>query len=91
MLKKEGLGERSLSPAPKVTPMLNVNPAYSTFPHRAKAAQKLARWIAHGVERKKTVALAGRYRLWAQDLGTEIRVGFHGQGQPLVVVRREAP
>lgn len=85
MCKKEGLGKQSL-PQPLEDEMEQSH--YIIFPNRTKAAERLARMLVRGGRSKKTVALAGRYRLWAQTTETEIRVGFHGKGQPLMVVRR---
>jgi len=50
-------------------------------------ARRLAGYVLKG-ETKKACSLAGRYRLWTQATETEIRVGRHGKGQPLVVLRQ---
>jgi len=50
-----------------------------------REARRLADYILDG-DTKKSVALAGRLRLWTQDTGTEIRVGRHGNHTPLRVI-----
>jgi hypothetical protein len=60
---------------------------------KEKQAQKMARWLqedlARGIKQsKRTVRLAGQARLWANCDNEQILVGYHGRGQPVVVLAR---
>ena len=60
---------------------------------KEKQAERLARWIKEDLARgerrsKRTIRLAGQARLWACLNEQSILVGFHGRGQPVVVLAK---
>jgi hypothetical protein len=64
-----------------------LHPTEEATPH-TKEALRLARMLVGAGTTKRSVALAGKYRLWARYGKTEILVGCHGNGTPLIVLRR---
>lgn len=69
------------------------NKGGSAMTWKEKQAEKMARWLkddlAKGVARsKRTIRLAGQARLWACSDDEHILVGYHGRGNPVVVLER---
>lgn len=56
--------------------------------YREKMARRLARHLAKHGRTKASVALAGKARLWAMCDTTHILVGYHGNGNPVIVQQR---
>ena len=53
--------------------------------YRERMARRLARGLARHGRTKASVALAGKCRLWATCDRETILVGYHGNGNPVVV------
>ena len=50
-----------------------------------RETKRLARAVLAG-DTKKSVALAGKFRLWSQAFEHELRIGRHGNHTPILIV-----
>ena len=57
--------------------------------YRERMARRLAKSLAKHGRTKASIALAGKARLWASCDKNHILVGFHGNGNPVVVQPRQ--
>lgn len=57
--------------------------------YREKMAMRLAKSLARYGKTKRSIALAGKARLWACTDERHILVGYHGKGNPVVVLPRD--
>jgi len=66
----------------------------SKQPTRIEIMEKIAKWLAAGVERGSTrdktiTRLCGSWRVWTHVGERQVQVGMHGKGKSVVVEKRK--